>query len=179
MKFYTKKGDAGNTFCLKYFDYIPKNHPFIEFVGSLDEAESALGLASALLPNELEKIKNQLDWIQNLLFRVGFTVSGKNCVNEGDLHRLESIADEYSHFVGNIFTLNGGHPAAAAVSLARSLVRRAERRLIDLKERKEPIGEEKLVLSILNRMSSTLYAIQLAINKLMNYETRAVRCSSE
>ncbi|MGB9725840.1 MAG: cob(I)yrinic acid a,c-diamide adenosyltransferase [Fervidicoccaceae archaeon] len=179
MRFYTKKGDSGKTFCLKYLEYIPKNHPFIEFVGSLDEAESALGFASSLIPQEIEKIKNELDWIQGLLFRIGFTVSGNKCIDENDLKRLENIADKYSIYIESVFTLNGGHPASAAVAMARSLVRRAERRLIDLIEKKEPIGEEKLVLSILNRISSSLYALQIAINKLMNYETKPVKCSSE
>lgn len=179
MKFYTKKGDSGKTFCLRYLEYIPKNHPFIEFVGSLDEAESALGFASSIIPSELEEVKKELDWIQELLFRIGFTVSGNNCISEDDLKKLENIADIYSNYVGGQFTLNGGHPASAAVGFARSLVRRAERRLVDLIERKEPIGEEKLVLSLLNRISSSLYAIQIAINKMVNFETKPVKCLSK
>ncbi|MCI4397183.1 MAG: cob(I)yrinic acid a,c-diamide adenosyltransferase [Thermoprotei archaeon] len=179
MKFYTKKGDSGKTYCLKYLEYIPKNHPFIEFIGTLDEAEAAIGFASTLIPRELSRLKDELDWMQSLLFRIGFTVSGKKCIDESDLASLESITDYYSKYVKGQFTLNGGHPASAAVSLARSIVRRAERKLVDLIDRKEPIGEEKLVLSLINRLSSALYAIQLAINELTGSVTHPVKCENE
>ncbi|MEM3837137.1 MAG: ATP:cob(I)alamin adenosyltransferase, partial [Fervidicoccaceae archaeon] len=149
-----------------------------EFMGSLDEAEAALGLASSIIPNELQSLREKLNWIQALLFRIGFTVSGKKCISQDDLKKLEEIADSYSSYVGNQFVLNGGHPAAAAVSLARTLVRRAERRLVELIERKEPIGEEQLVLSLMNRISSSLYAIQLAINGITGEKADIVKCES-
>lgn len=176
MKLYTKKGDFGTTYCTKYLDYIPKNHPFIEFVGSLDEAEAALGLASSLVPSELSKIREELDWIQNLLFRIGFTISGKRCVSENDLKILEKIADEYSIYASPAFKLNGGHPASAAISLARTLVRKVERRLVDLVEKKEIITDEKLLMTLLNRASSSLYALQLAVNSLLKVELKDARC---
>ncbi|PMB78012.1 MAG: ATP:cob(I)alamin adenosyltransferase [Fervidicoccus fontis] len=178
MKLYSKKGDEGSTFCMKYLEMVPKNHPFVEFVGELDEAEASLGLASSLIPDELKEIKSEVDWIQTLLFRIGFTIAGKDCISEEDLKVLESIADKYSIYAKPLFLLNGGHPAATAVSLSRAIVRRVERRLIDLISRKEVINKEKLVLSILNRASSALYGIQLAINGKLGYETKRIECGS-
>ena len=161
---------------MKYLEYIPKNHPYIEFMGTLDEAESALGLAISLF-NKEDDIKRDITWIQDLLFRIGFTVTGKNCVSDQDLLKLERKIDEYSRNIEPVFTLNGGHPASAAISLARAMVRRVERRFVDLVERKEIINKQKLMQALLNRISDTLYTLQLTVNLEYGYENKRVSCS--
>ncbi len=175
MKLYTRKGDEGKTFCIKYLEYVSKNHPFMEFMGTLDEAESALGLASSLIKEDNE-YKRDIDWIQELLFRIGFTIADKTCITQEDIEKLEKITDKYSERIQPRFSLNGGHPASAAVSLARAIVRRTERRLVDLVERKELINQQKLVQALLNRASDALYAIQIALNTDYGYKNKEIKC---
>ncbi len=174
MRVYTGKGDRGLTFCMKYLEYIPKNHPYIEFIGTLDEAEASLGLASSLL--EDSKLKEEVDWLQEVLFRIGFTAAGKNCLKKEDLERIERMIDKYSEGLSPTFTLNGGHPASAALSLSRAIVRRVERRLMDLIEKKEIITNQELVQAILNRVSDALYVLQVKINMDKGIENKPIKC---
>ncbi|ALL01755.1 hypothetical protein Pyrde_1712 [Pyrodictium delaneyi] len=188
MKLYTRSGDDGYTTCLAAKSRVPKTHPCIEFVGALDEAEAALGLAQSLLET-LTSRKNEavdeysriLEYMQLLLFRTGFTVNGKVCISEDDVKQLEEIIDNLSKFIEPFFTLNGGHPAAAATSYARAVIRRAERSLWRCIEAldKEPQREHRLAARILNRLSDLAYALQHAINSSLDIPIKRVDCDKE
>ena len=172
LRLYTGGGDNGETFCTIAGGRVAKSHPCIEFMGSLDEAEAAVGLARSLLeeaggPRELVEA---LRWVEGLLFRVGFTLAGHKCVTPEDIREAERLTDTYTRHLAPGFTLNEGHPAAAATSLARAVVRRAERRLwscLDATGERAP-AEAKLVGALLNRASDLLYALQHAINRWAN-----------
>lgn len=172
VRLYTGSGDSGETFCAIANGRVPKSHPCIEFVGALDEAEAAVGLARSLLedsgaPRELVEA---LRWVEESLFRIGFTVAGHPCVAKKDVAEAERLTDMYAQHLAPGFTLNGGHPAAAATSLARAVVRRAERRLwscLNSVGDQAPAGAE-LAGALLNRVSDLLYALQHAINRWAN-----------
>ncbi len=166
MRLYTRTGDGGSTYCAALRERVSKAHPLIEVVGTLDEAESALGLAQSLLPQGMEELSRDLEWCQNLLFRVGFTLAGKKCVSEEDVEKLERLSDRYSEGLEPLFVLHGGHPASAALSLARAVVRRLERNLVRAVESGAPVAERNLVLRAVNRLSDALYAMAMHVNRV-------------
>jgi len=128
---YTRTGDDGTTFCAALKRRVGKDHPLIELVGQLDEANSFVGLARSLLPKELEEVNGDLQYVQRLLFRVGFTVSGKPSLSEDDVRRLEDMADRYyGRAPLKSFILPSGPSPAAALHVARTVTRRAERAMV-------------------------------------------------
>jgi cob(I)alamin adenosyltransferase len=166
MSIATKTGDTGTTGLL-YGHRVPKNHPRVEACGSLDELNSALGVARAAASEEF--IRQNLFWIQKSLV----DVMGEVGVLTADLPRY--IKDGYSrvtpeltakldHLVADIeaqkisfkgWATPGTTPGSAALDLARSICRRAERRVYDLQVAGElPNGE---ILIFLNRLSDLLW----------------------
>ncbi len=177
-KLYTGSGDKGTTWCGRAGGRVSKTHPCIEFIGCLDEAEAAVGLARSLLPEEMEDLAELLAWVEDALFRIGFTVNGKNCVTPGDVEKAEAEIDRLSGSIEFSFTLNGGHPAAAATSLARAVARRAERRLWScLEVTGGPGGDDLLAARLLNRLSDLLYAVQLEINRRTGHKPGKPSCT--
>ena len=163
MSIYTGKGDDGLTFCMLLGRRIPKDHPLIEFLGSLDEANSILGVVRSYLEDE-EDIKIVI-YLQRLLFRVGFTVSGKPSISEDDVKTLESYADRfYREARLKYFILPGGDKTISHIHLARAIVRRAERRFITL-SRIEEVPLSELIIKVLNRMSDMLFSYALFLAK--------------
>ena len=185
-RIYTKSGDDGYTTCLLTGGRVPKTHPCIEFVGALDEAEAALGLAQSLLETstasrDAGRYARILEYMQVLLFRAGFTLAGRSCVDMGDINHIEELIDELSVFIKPLFTINGGHPAAAATSYARAVIRRAERSLWRCIEAIDgDIPEQyRIVARLLNRLSDLAYALQHAINAGFGVHVKRVDCKSK
>lgn len=171
MKIYTKTGDAGET-GLYGADRVGKDHPRVEAYGTVDEANSAIGLARSLLPQEHLDLHDLLERIQNALFDLGADLATrmgspyeKNIarMDTEDVEHLEGLIDRYMEesppFRG--FILPGGHPAAAALHLARTVVRRAERKVVAL-SREEPVNPE--TLRYLNRLSDLLFVLARVVN---------------
>ncbi len=163
-RIYTRTGDKGDTYCMALRSRVAKDHPLIEFMGSLDEANSALGLAADLASDE--ELVGLVRRMQRMLFNVGFHLSGRELLSESDVDWLERIADEYLEgFEFKGFILPGGSPASSALHLARSILRRAERRLVTVRSSgiSLPVGDEQvlLALKVLNRMSDALYALAI------------------
>ncbi len=174
-KLYTRLGDDGKTYCVISGGRVEKHHPCIEFIGVLDEAEAWLGYASSLAAQAgLPRVVEDLDWMQQLLFRIGFSLGGHKCVGVDDVDRLENLVDYYSEALEPLFTLNGGHPAAAAISVARTVVRRLERRLSKCLGEGLLGGEARVFLSIVNRMSDALYAMSIWVNRALGVEVKRV-----
>ncbi len=178
-RIYTRGGDDGYTWCSRSRRRVPKTHPCIEFVGALDEAEAALGLARSLMRPGDDELAGILLELEDMLFRVGFAFStGKACITNQDLERVEVMIDSLSSEIEPVFTMNPGYPAAAAVSLARAVTRRAERRYWACLEALGEQGElDRLAGRILNRVSDLLYVVQLLAAKQHGDRPPRATCS--
>ena len=163
-RIYTKTGDEGMT-GLGGGRRVPKDSARVRAYGTVDELNSAIGVALAL--GLSERLASELGSIQNELFDLGSDL----CWPEDDerrariptvrpkhVRRLEGLIDELNEVVGPLtnFLLPGGAPGAAQLHLARTICRRAEREAITLSH-EEPIGE--LVLPYLNRLSDALFVM--------------------
>lgn len=132
MKIYTRTGDQGTT-SLFSDQRIPKNHPFIEAIGTVDEGNSALGLALSLLPKKKNLIQHGLkSVIQHALFDVGAALATpRTCQKSQKLEktRFDHEAIELlEHWIDALdaqlprlkhFILPGGHPASCSPSFTQ------------------------------------------------------------
>lgn len=151
---------------------VRKDDDRVEAMGAVDELNSALGVAaSALDSGEVRRIIVEL---QNDLFTIGAELAappderpakGFRPLGADRVRWVEDAIDRTAKLVGpqREFVLPGGHPAAAAIHLARSIARRAERRVVRLGV---PSQARKEVLIYLNRLSSLLHVLALEVNRL-------------
>jgi len=174
VRIYTRSGDDGYTYCSALGRRIPKDSELMEFLGTLDEANSALGLARSMVPERLKELDDILAEMQKLLFEVGFSFAGSEVrVSEEHVGWLESIADKFFERIElKGFILPSGPSISATIHLARTIVRRAERRLIGIKRRGE-VEVAPVVIKVLNRMSDALFALavwtQLEVQGSLEY----------
>lgn len=181
MKIYTRTGDKGTT-SLFSGKRIAKNNPFIEAIGSVDEGNSTIGFALSFLPLEekFAAIREQLVAIQHALFDVGAALATPlTCKEEKKLEKTRfdhEACSNLEHWMDNMdtilpplrsFILPGGHSAGAALHLARSVIRRAERDVIPLYQDGE-VSQE--VLMYLNRLSDYLFMVSRFINHQLHIE---------
>lgn len=165
-KLYTRTGDEGTTYCYFLNKRIPKDHPLMEFIGTLDEANSHIGMARSFLPQlqELDELNTLLADIQRLMFKIGFLPSKPGSISENDITWIEELIDKYYGKAPlKSFILPGGHLVASQLHIARTVTRRAERRLVRL------VNEglyPKLALKAINRLSDLLFALALYVNKI-------------
>ncbi|NMB00148.1 MAG: cob(I)yrinic acid a,c-diamide adenosyltransferase [Firmicutes bacterium] len=174
MKIYTKKGDSGYT-KLGTGDAIRKSDARVEAYGTVDELSSFIGLAVSGLQDE--KIIAELLWVQGKLFTIGSILafpgressSGLGEVGPGDLNVLEEAMDRISGLVPPLtgFVLPGGSKEASILHCARSICRRAERRVSCLDQGDYPLGVN--VLPFLNRLSDYLFCAARLVNHLAGY----------
>jgi cob(I)alamin adenosyltransferase len=165
MSIATKNGDDGMT-ALMYGRRVPKTHPRVEACGAVDELNAALGVARPSAEHDF--VRNNLLVIQKDLI----VLMGELCVQPEDLPRY--VKDGYSlvtpvmtatldALVGEIEEQNsfkgwatpGATPPGAALDLARTICRRAERRVCALKEAGELKNAE--IIIYLNRLSDLLW----------------------
>jgi cob(I)alamin adenosyltransferase len=129
-------------------------------IGEVDEANSAVGIAMTLIADDGHRYRLQV--VQNELFDLGADIAtpgdveGALRIITGQVERLEREIDGMNAELEPLtsFILPGGSPAAAAVHLARAIVRRAERAMVALNER-EPINGQ--ALAYVNRLSDHLF----------------------
>uniref|UniRef100_A0A7J3ZIS2 Cob(I)yrinic acid a,c-diamide adenosyltransferase n=1 Tax=Fervidicoccus fontis TaxID=683846 RepID=A0A7J3ZIS2_9CREN len=169
-------GDDGTTTCIINGTRVKKSHPCIKLMGSLDESQSALGLALSLLPESEVELRGQIEALQAMLFRVGFALAGKPCIGESDLRLVERIVEACSSSAPRGFVLHGGHPASAALALARAVVRRLERELVEAVEAGLNIRSHSEILRLLNRMSDALFALEVQLNAKLGHTLKHVDC---
>jgi cob(I)alamin adenosyltransferase len=168
VKIYTKKGDDGTT-GLWYGGRVEKSSPRPEAYGAVDEAASALGLARAAAQDDAE-LADDILRIQNELFVAGAELAtapeaaerlqpGVSKITAEMVDRLESDIDRYMERVDlpPKFVIPGGTELSARLDMARATVRRAERRVVDLKQAGDLADET--VLRYLNRVADTLFAM--------------------
>lgn len=157
-KIYTKTGDDGTT-GLGDGRRVDKDSPRVEAYGAVDEANSAIGmvLACDVVPGHIRRCLTE---VQHDLFELGgeLCIPGHEAVQAGFVTRLERELDGLSEDLPPLkeFILPGGGQAAAACHLARTIVRRAERRVRRL-EKEETVRPE--ALQYLNRLSDLLFVI--------------------
>lgn len=172
MKIYTKTGDKGTT-SLVYGERVSKNDARVEAYGTCDEANSILGLALSYIKEDVpncDEIVKAFHKIQTILFHVGAelaTPAGKEVkwkLNQEDITELEQLIDAWDHSLTPLtnFILPGGSKAGATLHLARTVVRRAERRSVIVE------GVNPLVLSYLNRLSDFLFVAGRYVNQKLN-----------
>jgi cob(I)alamin adenosyltransferase len=166
-KIYTKKGDDGTTGLL-YGGRVSKAHPATEAYGTTDEAVAVLGLARAL--SDDSALKEEILGLQRELFVVGADLATNpkerakleprvSLVTAEMVERLETRIDERvaEHPLPNEFIVPGANPVSAALDIARSVVRRAERLVVGLGDSGADVNED--VLHYLNRLSDLLFVL--------------------
>jgi cob(I)alamin adenosyltransferase len=170
VKIYTRKGDDGTT-SLWYGGRVAKTDARTEAYGSIDEANSALGVARALCKQD-----NQADLhatilsLQQDLFVAGAELAtapeaadrlqdGISRITDGMIDAVEVDIDRYMNQVDlpPQFTIPGGTELSAALDVARSAIRRAERRVVELRE-SDGLASDA-VLRYLNRASDLAFAL--------------------
>jgi cob(I)alamin adenosyltransferase len=157
-KIYTRTGDDGTT-GLGDGTRVDKTHARIEAYGTVDEANSAIGMILAV-PGLPADVMASLTQIQHELFDLGgeLAVPGYRLITEAHVTALEDTLDRFNEALPPLkeFILPGGGPAAAACHLARAISRRAERCSWAL-AKQEDIAPE--VTRYLNRLSDLLFVI--------------------
>jgi cob(I)alamin adenosyltransferase len=163
-KVYTRTGDDGTT-SLGGGRRVPKDSARIDAYGTVDELNSAIGVALAEGPDS--EIASPLGTIQNNLFHLGADL----CIREEDkaqmpapriesrhIEELERLMDKLSESLPPLenFVLPGGSRGAAALHLARTICRRAERLVVAL-SREEAVGQ--FTIPYLNRLSDALFVM--------------------
>lgn len=162
-KIYTRTGDAGTT-GLGDGSRVAKDAPRIEAIGDVDELNAAIGLLlSEPLP---EAVRALLTGIQHDLFDLGgeLSVPGGTFLKAGQTARLEEAIDRFNGELSPLkeFILPGGTRAAALAHLARTVCRRAERRVVALAH-EESVSET--ARQYLNRLSDFLFVLARWLNK--------------
>ena len=168
MRIYTKTGDDGTTGLL-YGGRISKADHAAEAYGSVDEAVAALGLARALAGSSSE-ISSALLELQRELFVVGADLAtnpeerhklkpGISLVTEAMVETLEERIDKtvQEHPLPAEFIVPGANPVSAAIDVARTAVRRAERRTVEMRDAGKTVSQD--ALKYLNRLSDLLFVL--------------------
>jgi cob(I)alamin adenosyltransferase len=172
MKIYTKTGDKGDT-GLFGGGRVPKDDPRVEAYGDVDELNAALGLvrAAEIMP----RIDEVIVPIQRDLFSIGALLATpdlakmhdhltKAQIDEMRISSLEKSIDDADKELDPLkaFIVPGGTQKAAALHLARTICRRAERRVISLQHTTEI---PQIVIVYLNRLSDLLFTLARLANK--------------
>jgi len=170
VKIYTRTGDAGDTGLLDG-RRVPKSDPRVDAYGDVDELNAWLGLALAEGPDQ--DLAGMLLQIQRSLFALGGRLADparrvagrveKMAVGQADIARLEDWIDALEAELSPLrqFILPGGSRAAAALHVARTVCRRAERRIVEL----GADAVEPELLAFVNRLSDFLFVLARVVNR--------------
>ncbi len=173
MPIYTRAGDRGKT---SLFDgtRVLKSDIRVDTYGTIDELNSAIGTAVSQLERTTEKsVAKELRQIQHDLLEIGSTLahseplpvvglSGRPLDFEKLIDRLTNAMPELKNFI-----LPGGGPAGAALHVARTTARRAERNIVALMQ-KEAIDET--IVRYINRLSDLLFTMARYVNHLEKHK---------
>ena len=166
-KIYTRTGDDGTT-ALGTGERRPKFDLRIEAYGTVDETNAAIGIARTVLGASHDVLDPLLSRIQNDLFDLGADLATPDDGQEREFEPLRIVDTQVSRLESDIdalnkdleplksFVLPAGSPASAALHLARTIARRAERLMVSLAEKKdETVGDP--ALQYINRLSDFLF----------------------
>lgn len=167
VKIYTRRGDQGETGLL-YGGRVSKSDLRCEAYGTTDEAASALGVARAL--SQDPRVRQVIKEVQRELFTVGAELATDadeyetfkkhfSPITADMADRMEPLLDEMEREVElpRSFIIPGASPASGALDLARSILRRAERRAVELHQRGMLANPE--ILRYLNRLADLLFML--------------------
>ena len=174
MAFYTRKGDDGTTGLLGE-GRVPKFHLRIEALGTLDELNATLGLARASVhdPRTVQVLLESQRDLYRLMAEVAATPEHANQFrfDESRVQWIEEQTDLLSKTVQmpNEFIIPGDSIGGASLSLARAVIRRAERRVAELLDAKEITNAS--LQQYLNRLSSLLFVLELIENQTAGKHT--------
>jgi cob(I)alamin adenosyltransferase len=168
-RIYTRKGDDGTT-SLWYGGRVAKTDARTEAYGSIDEAGAVLGVARSLCRKDDEELAVDILRLQRELFVAGAELAtapdaegrlqeGISRIDDRMVDALEPIIDRYMDRVDlpPKFVISGGTTLSAQLDVARTVIRRAERRVVALKEDGELASDT--VLRYLNRASDLVFAM--------------------
>jgi cob(I)alamin adenosyltransferase len=180
MKIYTKTGDAGDT-GLFGGGRVPKSHPRVEAYGDVDELNAVLGVVRAA--GDMPRIDDVIAPIQRDLFAIGALLATpdidkmrqhleKAKVDDARIAELERAIDAGDDELEPLkaFIIPGGTPKAAALHVARTVCRRAERRVVELAANTDI---PQLVVIYLNRLSDLLFTLARVANRRANVDEAA------
>ena len=155
-KIYTRTGDDGTT-GLGSGERRPKHDLRVASYGTVDEANACIGMARVHTAASHPEIDAMLSRIQNDLFDLGADLATPDTGQDLDYEPLRIVASQVARLEADIdllnapikplrsFILPGGSPAAAALHLARTVARRAERLMVELSQREdETVGPEAI-----------------------------------
>jgi cob(I)alamin adenosyltransferase len=182
VKIYTGSGDRGKT-SLFSGERVPKDHRRIEAYGDLDELNSVLGALAAASAGQ-PAVQAELAGIQSDLFHLGAwlattpeapAAAALEPIDPQRSSRLEAAIDRMEAGLPPLkaFILPGGHPSAAWAHVARTVCRRAERRVVGLADGDgPPAAQEQLQRTIvyLNRLSDYLFVLARHLNRLQGID---------
>lgn len=167
MKTFNKRGDGGET-SLLYGRRVPKSNPRAEAYGTIDEAISALGLARALSTNK--RVCSTVLHFQKELFIVGAEmatdlrdrdrlVQSIEVIGIQHVDNIEAMITQLETEVAmpNSFVIPGDTPASAALDLARTVIRRCERRAVALRD--NGMIQNDAILAYLNRLADLIFTL--------------------
>ena len=171
MKIYTKTGDKGDT-SLYDGTRVAKDDVRVESYGTVDELTSSLGLAKTYV--EDEAIRRLVHKMQTDLFRVAGELATSDGakfplrISEADTAALEKVIDDYVARMAPVdkFIVPGNTQASAALHVARTVCRRAERRILTL-SRQVPVSDE--LIKYVNRLSDAIYAVARFLEGQQSY----------
>jgi len=166
-KIYTKKGDWGET-SLFSGERVVKSSPRVEAYGTIDELNSMLGTAKT---HAKEPLYGIIQKIQERLFFLASEIATRNpekiikSAQPEEVEELEKLIDELTEQMPKLenFLVPGGSKCAAILHIARTICRRAERRIIDLNTAEEI---NPMALKYVNRLSDVLFTLARYANHL-------------
>lgn len=173
-KIYTRTGDDGTT-ALGSGERRPKYDLRIAAYGTVDEANACIGMARIHTAQSHPELDAMLGRIQNDLFDLGADLATPDTGEDLGYEPLRIIASQVERLEADIdainkpikplrsFVLPGGSPAAAALHLARTVARRAERLMVEL-SRKEGEKVSAEAIKYMNRVSDFLFVASRAVN---------------
>lgn len=175
MSFYTATGDDGTTGLLGE-GRVPKYHARMEAIGALDESSAALGLARAQCsaPQTAPVLLEAQRDLYKLMAEVAATPENAqrfHFINDTRVNWLEKQTDELSAFVAmpKEFILPGDTLGGATLSMARAIVRRAERCVVNLFDDEVVVNPD--LQRYLNRLSSLCFVLELLENQFAGKKT--------
>ncbi len=182
---YTRRGDDGTTKTFGCDQRVSKSSAIAEALGSLDEINSYLGLCkvkaleegSALNLQKGRTLENLIHEIQKNLFIIQAELAGSPMsITEEKVKELETVVDASEKGLPPIktFFISGGTELATLFDIARTISRRAERRVVGVAEEGK-IVVDKFTLAYLNRLSSVLYAFA----RLANHQAGILEASPD
>ncbi|MBI5451910.1 cob(I)yrinic acid a,c-diamide adenosyltransferase [Candidatus Gottesmanbacteria bacterium] len=171
MPIYTRTGDKGKT---SLFDgtRVLKSHPRVNSYGTIDELNSMIGVAMAHMAKgkgQIVTLRKELENIQHDLLEVGSALATPHPLPVVGLAQrakdFEQLIDEMTAKLPELkkFILPGGRQAGSFLHVARTIVRRAERELVELMQKEEV---DQTIVIYLNRLSDLLFTMSRFVNHL-------------